>query len=112
MLCPVVGRFFRNHYIVWMAFTQARTGNTSEVRLLLHVLNGGCSGISHCLAQTSNQLIDQWAKHTFVRHTCLNTFCNNLRLFHAVLEVAIFTITTLLHSTNGTHTAIIFETFS
>src|SRR5690349_10690912 len=93
-----------------MAFAQTSIGDTSKAGLLLHLLNGCSASVAHRLTETTDQLIDQRTKHPLIWNTSLDAFSNNLRLFHAVLKVAIFAIAALFHSPNRTHAAIIFET--
>src|SRR5260221_10820656 len=109
----VIWSFLRNHDIMRVAFAQACAGYAHKARLLLHFRDSSTAGISHRLAQPSDQLVNQGSQHTFVWDTRLNALGNQTRLLDGIiLEVAILTITALLHGGDRSHAPIVFEALS
>src|SRR5216683_2238050 len=94
----IIRRLFRNKHIMWMAFPQARTGNAHKACLFLHLSDSSAASIPHRLTQSPDQLVNQGPQHALIRNTRLDALGDQARLLEGIaLEVAVFTITALLH---------------
>src|SRR5258708_23290436 len=107
----VIWSLLRNHDIMRVAFAQACAGYAHKARLLLHFRDSSTAGISHRLAQPSDHLVNQRPQHALVWNTRLDALGDQARLFEGItLEVAILTITALLHGGVRTQSPIAFLT--
>src|SRR5579884_1743794 len=110
VLDAVIRRFLCDDDVVRVAFAQAGAGNAHEARVLLHLGDGGRSGIAHGLAQAADKLIDKRAERSLIGNARLDALGNQLRLvLRVLLKVAVLAVAALLHGGNGTHAAIVFE---
>src|SRR5262249_26045051 len=65
---PIVRRLARNGNVVHVALTQAGAGNADELRLLVEFVEAARADIAHRGAQAADQLMQDVADRSLVRH--------------------------------------------
>src|SRR5579859_2407678 len=101
---PIIRRFLRDLDVVRMRLGHAGAGHLHELRLMAHVLDGGGTEVTHRRTQATDQLMDDVAQRTAIRHATFDAFRHQLVGVRLILEVTI--LGAQRHRTQRTHAAV------
>ena len=85
-----------------MAFLEAGASNTNKLSLLMELLNGCATSVTHASPQAAHHLINSIGQRTFKWHAAFDTFWN--QLFGVALEIAV--AASFSHGGQAAHAAI------
>src|SRR3990172_3714589 len=101
----VVGSFFGNIDIVWMAFAQPRVRHANKLRVLFQLNDCSAAAISHGGPQAADHLVNRLAEVSFVRGSPFDPLGDKLlKIIFDVLKIAV--LAPRAHRLQGPHAAI------